>query len=152
VGGGTVIGLDLSGHVGYVDNWTSSFTDSSGFAFGTGETKFTDLGARARFFGILPDRGFAWMPFVSGTVDQRVGFSNTVNLPSQPTLIGGDTLSMGTANTFVGTELGRDILAGGGWVIGAKGFYTASADTNIAGGSAYLRIPLTYLPFVAQRY
>lgn len=38
------------------------------------------------------------------------------------------------------------------WTVGVKGFYEASADTTIVGGSAHIKIPLNYTPVIATRY
>jgi hypothetical protein len=149
---GSAVGLDLSGHLGYFDEQTASFTDSSGFVFGTDKTKYGDVGARAKFFVALPHDGLTWEPYVAATVDQQFGFSSVLNIPNQPALIGGDVLSLQEAQTYWGGQLGVDVFGPIGWTVGVKGFYTASADTTIAGGVAYVKIPFSYLPTVASRY
>ena len=83
---------------------------------------------------------------ISGTVDQLFSYSNTLSIPGQVALPGGDLVSLSQAQTFGGGELGLEARTLNGWTIGAKGFYTASSDTNIAGGSAFVRIPLNYTP------
>jgi hypothetical protein len=130
------IGLDLSGHVGYLNNRANGFTDSAGFVYGTEETRFGDVGARARLFEILPGYGSLWIPYVGATVDQQFGFSHTSNFPNQVQLVSGDIVTYSQAHTFWGVEGGLDVLgsAVSAWRVEAKGFYTASSDTNIAGG------------------
>jgi hypothetical protein len=149
--GGTLVGLDVSGHIGYSDSWVDGFTDSSGFVFGTDQTRFGDIGGRVKLFAAIPNNGLLWMPYVAGTVDQLFGFSSTLNIPSQVALAGGDLISLQEAKTFAGAQLGLDVQ-GRGWTVGIKGFYTASADTNIIGGNAYVKIPLNYAPLATPRY
>ena len=152
VNGGTVLALDVSGHVGYTSQQINGFTDSTGFVFGDDRTQFGDVGARVKLFMVIPDHGVYWMPYVAGTVDQLFGYSSTLNIPVQAALPTGDVVGLSQAQTFGGGELGLDARVPNGWTIGAKGFYTASADTNIAGGTAYVRIPLNYTPLPASRY
>jgi hypothetical protein len=90
---------------------------------------------------VMPDRGFAWMPFVGVTVDRQLGFSHTFDIPAQAAT-GADTFFFGQDNTFWGVEAGLDILSRGSAKFGAKAFYQASADTNTAGGSLFVKIPL----------
>ena len=143
---GYMVGLDLSGHLSYIDNWSAGFTDSSGFATGTGQTRFGDVGARAKFFVLAPSGGFLWMPYISGTVDQWFGFSSVLNIPSQAALATGDVVGLQVAQTYWGTDFGVDVRGPNGWTVGVKGFYQASTDTNIVGGNAYVKIPLNYTP------
>jgi hypothetical protein len=92
------------------------------------------------------------MPYVAGTVDQRFGFSGTLNIPNQVAVPGGDLASVQEAQTFLGARWGLDARGPGGWIVGAKGFYSASSDTNTIGGMAYVTIPFNYTPTVASRY
>jgi opacity protein-like surface antigen len=141
--GGYALYLDLSGHYASHRENLDGFTDSAGFAFGKQQLSYNDLGARARLWAAVPDHGFLWMPFVGATVDQRLGFSNTIDIPAQDATPA-DTLSLSPGNTFWGTELGLNVLNTGGTTFGVKGFYQASADFQTFGGSAYLRIPFWY--------
>jgi hypothetical protein len=81
---------------------------------------------------------------VTGTVDQRFAFSSTLNIPAQAALPGGDLISLQEAQTFWGGQWGLDVRGPSGWTVGAKGFYSASSDTNITGGRVYAKIPLSY--------
>ena len=143
---GYAVGLDVSGHLRYNNQGTDGFTDSTGFIFGTGQTRYGDVGGRVKLFAIIPNNGWLWMPYVAGTVDQQFGFSSSLNIPNQAALAGGDLLSLQEAQTFLGTELGIDVHGPNGWTVGAKGFYQASTDTNIVGGRAFIKIPLDYSP------
>jgi hypothetical protein len=143
---GPVVALDLSGHVGYAENSSNSFTDTSGFTYGTGKSEQGDVGARARLVAYLPNNGLIWMPYVSVTVDQLFGVSNTLNIPNQTAMSSGDLISLQTAKTFGGADLGVDVRGPGGAIVGVKGFYQASADTNIIGGSANVKFPFNYTP------
>ncbi len=146
------VGLDLSGHLGYVDNWSDGFTDSSGFTYGTSKAENGDVGGRARLFALIPYNGLTWAPYASVTVDQQFGFSNTMNIPSQAALPTGDFVTLQAAETFWGGDIGLDARGPGGWVIGVKGFYQESADLTLIGGAAYFKIPFNYAPVVAARY
>jgi len=150
--GGTLVGLDLSGHLGDFENRLNGFTDSTGFTFGTGQIRSGDIGGRAELFALMPGNGLVWKPYVAGTVDQLFGFSSTLNIPSQAALAGGDLLSVLPARTFGGAELGVDGRGPGGWTVGVKGFYEASTQTNITGGSVTVKIPFNYTSTVASRY
>jgi len=144
--GGYALGLDVSGHLGYSNQQIDGYTDSSGFINGADLTRFGDIGGQVKLFALIPKSGFVWMPYVAGTVDQQFGFSSTGNIPSQPALPGGDVISLQAAPTFWGTQLGLDVQGPNGWIVGANGFYQASADTNIIGGSVHASIPLNYTP------
>ena len=148
---GTIVGLDLSGHVGYSDNRSDNFTDSTGFMFGTGEARSGDFGARFRVFSGTSADGLIWMPYFSATVDQLFDVSNTFGIPNQAAMPGGDLLNFNVSKTFLGGDVGLDVRGPSGWTIGAKGFIDGSNDTTIAGGMAYVKIPFNYGP-VAARY
>jgi hypothetical protein len=153
-GGGYALGLDVSGHLGHSNQQIDGYTDSSGFINGADVTRFWDTGGQVKLFAIIPKSGFVWTPYVAGTVDQQFGFSSTGYIPNQPALPGGDVVSLQAAPTFWGTQLGLDVTVPNGWIGGVNGFYQASADTNITGGSAHVRIPLNYTPrpVFATRY
>jgi len=150
--GGVVVGLDLSGHLGYADSWIDGFTDTSGFTFGTMETRYGDIGGRAKLFASTTRNGLLWMPYVAGTVDRQFGFSSTLAIPAQAAIAGGDLVSFQPAQTFWGAQWGLDVRGPAGWTMGIKGFYSASADTNILGGSASIKIPFNSMPMAASRY
>jgi hypothetical protein len=150
--GGYAVGLDLSGHLGYSNDRVDGFTDSAGFIYGADRTRYGDVGGRAKLFAVVPNNGLLWMPYVAGTVDQQFGFSSTLTIPDQVALPGGDIVSLQQAQTFWGTQLGLDVRGPSGWRIGAKGFYSASSDTNITGGSVHVTIPFNYTSAVASRY
>jgi hypothetical protein len=149
---GYVVGLDASGHLGYNSFKVSTFTDSTGFVFGDDLTHSGDVGAGAKLFAWVPAYGVVWVPYVSGTLDRLFGFSSTLQIPDQVAFPGGDLISTAVAQTFWGTELGLDVRQANGWTVGVKGFYMASADTNIVGGAAYIKIPFDALPFAAKKY
>jgi hypothetical protein len=148
---GYILALDLSGSLGYWSDTYNGFTDSSGFTFGDEKAHAGDLGGRAKLFMLYPSAGVVWVPYVAGTVDQFLGYSHTLNIPAQAAAVA-DTLNFNDAKTFWGGELGLETRGPHGWIVGAKGFYTASADANIAGGNAYIKIPFNYMPIVSARY
>lgn len=150
--GGYSVGLDVSGYLAYSNEQIDGFTDSSGFIYGTDQTRYGDIGGRARLFAIVPNNGLLWMPYVACTVDQEFGFSSTLNIPIQAAVPGGDLVGLQTAQTFGGAQLGLDVRGPSGLTVGVKGFYSASADTNTTGGNIYLKIPFNYTPTVASRY
>ena len=65
---------------------------------------------------------------------------------SSAALTSGDAVSLQQALTFWGTEAGVNARIPNGWVVGVKGFYEASANINVAGGAASVRIPINYTP------
>jgi hypothetical protein len=150
--GGTLFALDLSAHVGYSDDRTDTFTDTTGFIFGTAESASGDYGARARVTAYSPVDGVLWMPYVSATFDHLFDVKNTAFDPAQAALPTGDILSFDVDKTFVGGDFGIEARGRGGWVIGGKGFIDGSADTTIIGGMGYVKIPFNYTPVVAARY
>jgi hypothetical protein len=141
---GSVVAVDFSAHVGYANGQINGFTDNAGFTFGSARTQFGVGGAKATLFSVFPFNGWAWMPYVAGTVDQLFSYSSTLNIPAQAALPGGDVVNLSQAQTFGGGELGLEARTGGGWTMGVKGFAVASSDTTIAGGSGFIRIPLNY--------
>jgi hypothetical protein len=149
VGVGYGVFLDLSGHYGYRNERDDGFTDSTGFAYGTEQLSYSYLGARARLLAVIPDRGFAWMPFAGVAVDRQIGFTHTFDIPAQA-VTGADTLFFAQSNTFWGVEAGLDILNRGSARFGAKAFYQSSSDTHTTGGSLFVKIPLWEPPAVAS--
>jgi hypothetical protein len=151
--GGTLVGLDLSGHIGSFGNWANGFTDSTGFIWGTDQIRSGDIGGRAELFALMPGNGLLWKPYVAGTVNQLFGFSSTLTIPSQVAQPGiTDVFSVQSARTFGGAELGVNTRGPGGWTVNVMGFYEAAGDTNITGGSVTVKIPFNYSPMVASRY
>lgn len=144
--GGYALGLDVGGHIGYSNAQVAGFTDSTGLIFGPATTKYDDAGAYAKLFAVIPDGQFVWTPYVSATFDQEFGFSSIASIPTQATLTSGDAVSLQQALTFWGTEAGVNARIPNGWVVGVKGFYEASANINVAGGAASVRIPINYTP------
>lgn len=151
VDGGYALGLDLSGHIGYQDTRDKGFTDSSGFIFGDETVKFGDGGLKAKLVASIPRDGVTWLPYVAGTVDWQFDFSHTSVIPSQNTFAGGDLISFTQATTVWGAQAGLDVRTSNGWTVGVNGFYASSSDTTVAGGRAFLRIPLGPAT-VAARY
>lgn len=138
--GGYALLLDASGHYLYRQQYEDGFTDSTGFAYGTQQLSYNDVGARLRLEAVVPDRGVAWMPFVGATFDQELGLNYTFGIPAQA-VTPADTLIISPSTTWWGAETGLNILTPGGLKFGMKAFYQASADTQTIGGSAYLKIP-----------
>jgi hypothetical protein len=139
--GAYVIGLDLSGHVGHTGIRTDEFIDSTGLAVGASETRYETVGGRAELFSTLVYENVLWSPFVAIKVDRRFDFSSKATMPVQPQLPSGDVYYFSPANTFWGPEVGLTIAGQQWWSVQARGFYLASADANVAGGSLQLRIP-----------
>ena len=139
--------------LGYARGQFDPFMDTSGFLFGTTQSHFGDVGGRAKLLVAVPGYGLLWTPYVAATVDRLFDSSTTLNLPNQTSLVGGDILSLQqVAQTFWGAELGLNARASNGITIGMKGFYTASADTNIRGGTAFIKIPFNATPLVPSKY
>jgi hypothetical protein len=139
--GGYAIGLDLSGHLGYANEVARGFTDTSGFVFGDERVQGGETGLRAKLFAAVPRNGVVWQPYISGSVDWRFDYSHVAYFPTQVALAGGDAVTFADATTFVGAQIGLDVKATNGWIVGVNGFYSHSSDTEIAGGRAFVRIP-----------
>jgi hypothetical protein len=139
---GYALGLDVSGHVGYQSMQDGGFTDSVGFTFGTERVRFGTAGGQVKLIASIQDRDLTWMPYISGTVDQQFDFRHTSFIPVQAALATGDVITFSQGNTFWGGQLGLDIRGLGGVVVGFNGFYASSSDTEIAGGRAYVKVPL----------
>jgi hypothetical protein len=148
---GYALGLDLSGHIGYVSSKAGAFTDSTGFIFGPDRLQFGDAGLKAKLIATVQNKGVVWMPYVAITGDRQFGYSDTLSIPDQVALAGGDLLRTSQALTTVGTQIGLDVRAPNGWIIGARAFYQHSADLDATGGQLSLKIPLGP-PVVAARY
>ncbi|HTV36507.1 MAG TPA: hypothetical protein VMF12_08750, partial [Xanthobacteraceae bacterium] len=147
--GGYALGLDVGGHIGYSNGQVAGFIDSTGFVIGAATTKYGDTGAYAKLFAVIPNGQFVWKPYIAATVDQEFGFSSTASIPTQAALPSGDIVSVQQALTFGGAQVGVDARIPNGWVLGVSGFYQASADIDVAGGAASLRIPINYTPPLA---
>ena len=150
---GYMLGLDLSGHVGYADiDFFNGYTDSAGVIWGNFEGTFPMLGAAAKLFATIPGGKFQWMPYVRGALDDYPGISFTLAFPSQPAFPIGDLQTFLPASTFWTGELGLDVQNDAGVTVGIKGFYMASSDTVIKYVGASVKIPLDFAPRVAARY
>jgi hypothetical protein len=139
--GGYAVFLDVSGNLGYRNEMDAGFTDTTGFAFGTEQYSYTDLGAKAKLVVVIPTSGYAWMPYFGVTIDQQLGFSHTLDVVTTA-----DTFNFGQSNTYWGLQAGVNLLNVGSATLGARAFYQASADTNTIGGSVFFKIPLWQPP------
>jgi hypothetical protein len=139
--GGYAVFLDVSGHYAYVMERDAGFTDNTGFAYGTEQLSYSDIGAQAKLVTVIPNGRFAWAPYVGVTVDQQLGFSHTFDIPAQAGTPA-DTLFFTQSNTFWGVQLGMNLLGLGSTKLGVQAFYEASADTQIFGGDVFVKIPL----------
>jgi hypothetical protein len=148
--GGYAVFLDVSGRLGYRNERDDGFTDTSGFIYGTEQLSYWTLGGRADLIAVIPNGRFSWMPYVGVTVDQRLGFSHTFDIPNQAATTA-DTFSFGEANTFWGVEAGLNVLDRGGIKAGMKAYYRASSDTSTLGGNLFLKIPFFDGPVVAAK-
>jgi hypothetical protein len=138
--GGYALQLDLSGHLGYASNDTGGFTDNTGFIRGDERLHFWMLGAQARLFATIPNGRLTWVPYVTGTIDQQLGFTHTLQFPVQPAFaFPGDQVSFGDAQTFLGAGVGMAVQDASGFIVGVQGRYMESAQYQILGGQAYLR-------------
>jgi len=151
VDGGYGIGLDLSGHLGYLSNVARGFTDTSGFVFGDERVNSGETGLRAKLFAEVPRNGVTWMPYVSGSVDWLFNYSHVAYFPTQVAMAGGDAVTFADGTTFVGAQVGLDVRARNGWTVGINGFYSHSSDTDVTGGRVYVKIPFGPA-MVAARY
>jgi hypothetical protein len=131
--------LELSGHAGYVTGTSNGFTESTGFVWGNGNVNYGDLGVKAELQGVIPANGMIWLPYIAGTLDQLVGYSNTANIPTQAA-IAADTLTFNQATTIWGAEVGVETQMAPGYKIGAKIFDSVSSDFNMVGGSVYAKV------------
>ena len=130
--------LELSGHGAYMSGMSNGFTESTGFVWGEGHAHYGDLGVKGELQGVIPAYGVVWLPYVAGTLDQLVGFSNTLGIPTQAATAA-DTLTFNEATTVWGAEAGVETPLSSGWTIGAKMFDSASSDFNIVGGTGYVK-------------
>jgi hypothetical protein len=130
--------LELSGHGGYVTGMSNGFTESMGFVWGDGNVHYGDLGVKAELQGVIPANGVIWLPYVAGTLDQLVGFSETLNIPTQ-TAMAADTLAISQATTVWGAEAGVETPLSSGLTIGAKIFDSMTSDFNVVGGTGYVK-------------
>jgi hypothetical protein len=147
--GGYALFLDLNGHAGYQKQWESGFTDSTGFAVGTEQLSFTDLGTRATLIGVVPSAAtFSWMPYLGFSVDQQIGFNHSIAVPLQAASAA-DTIFLAQSTTFWGVQGGLNIFSRAGLTAGLTGYYQASGDTQIAGGGGFVRIPFIYGGYAA---
>jgi outer membrane autotransporter protein len=110
-----------------------------------------ETGLKAKLFASVQSNGVIWQPYVTGTVDWRFNYSHVANFPGQVALATGDAVSFADATTFVGAKLGLDVKMANGWTVGANGFYDHSSDTEIVGGTAYVKIPFAETA-VSARY
>jgi hypothetical protein len=149
--GGYAIGLDLSGHLGYTTNVARGFTDSSGFVFGDERARGGETGLHAKLIAVVPRNGVTWLPYIAGSVDWRFDYSHKAFFPTQAAMAGGDTVSFADGTTAVSAQVGLDVRAANGWIVGVNGFYLHTSDTEVTGGRAYVKVPFGPAT-VAARY
>jgi hypothetical protein len=136
--GGYAIRFDLVGHVAYVTDTASGFTDTSGFIRGDEKIHFWDTGGRAQLALIIPNNNWTWTSSAGLSLDQEFGFSHTLGIPVQTGQIA-DTLFFGNAQTLWGAQAGISAQNNSGWTLGIKGYTQQSAQFDIWGGQAYVR-------------
>jgi hypothetical protein len=142
--GGYILGLDLSGHVGWSKGEDDGFTDSTGFRYGAETIEAGLIGARAKLFALIPGDRRIWSPFVAGSVDGAFDFKHTLVIPAQSTAVTvatTDTIRFSEDTTFWGVESGVELFCAGGVRGGLSGFYSASSDADVGGGRGYLAVP-----------
>jgi hypothetical protein len=141
--GGHILGLDVSGHVGWSKGEDDGFTDSTGFTYGTETVEAGLIGARAKLFALIPDGSRIWSPFVAGSVNGAFAFDHTLVIPAQSTAVtvaATDKIRFSEDTTFWGIESGVELFCTGGVRGGLSGFYSASSDANAGGGRGYLAV------------
>jgi hypothetical protein len=130
--------FDLSGHLLYRSETSRGFTDSVGFAYGDERLRYWDIGAVGRLFATIPSGGLVWSPWVQASIDQQLGFSDTLAIPTQPGFAG-DTISIGSPQTVFGEQVGIQARDKTGIIVGVQGNFAQSAEYQIVGGTAYIR-------------
>jgi hypothetical protein len=134
----TALQLDLNAGVLYVNGQVSGFTDSSGFTRGTEENRYWDASGSATLIATMPSGGVVWRPFLGATLDQQIGFSHTLDIPTQAATAA-DTISYGSAQTLLGTRAGINAVLANGLILGVEGFYQESAEFTVVGARASVR-------------
>jgi hypothetical protein len=100
--GGYGLQLDVSGHGGYFDDRAGGFTDTVGFVNGTQQYHYGFVGVTAKLLAtVATGNRLIWYPFLALTVDQKLGFTHTLDVPAQAGF-GGDVLSFNEAQTTGG--------------------------------------------------
>ena len=138
---GYTLNLSVSSSLGYAQDNIGGFTDSSGFAWGNEQLRYWKAGAQAMLYANIHRNGYKWTPFAAATVDGQFGFSHTLDIPAQAGTTA-DTVLYGSPQTFWGGRLGLDITNPTGWNYGVEGSYSQSAQYQILGGRAYVRMPI----------
>ena len=131
---GWALGLDLSGHGGYLDNTLGGFT-SAGTAIGNTQAQSGLVGAEAKLQAAMPGGGLLWSPYIGATFDDWVGFHDATNIP------GGGVITLQEGEQFWGGEAGLGVTWPNGVNLKASGFYKASSTTNFSGGTLALNVP-----------
>ena len=138
---GYALKLDVSGYAGYASDWDSGYTDSTGFIYGTQQMKTGFVGAQARLYETWMQGDRTLTPFVSASVTQQFGYSDVLNIPTQAAAAA-DTISYGSAQTFVGAKLGLDVHEASGITYGLNGYWQQSSEFQVFGGRAYVTFPI----------
>jgi hypothetical protein len=127
--------IDAGGYLGYVEQVEGRFTENLGLAWGEEKETYWAIGGRAKMFWTVPDGRWTWSPFIAATVDQQFDYSHTISGT-------GSTTYIGDAQTFLGGQIGVDVLDKSGIQFGINGFYQESAQYENYGGKAYVKFPL----------
>lgn len=136
---GYSLGLDVSGHGGYLTNASTSFVDSTGTAYGAADVHSGLVGGQATLRAAFPAWGVMWTPYVGATVDDFAGLSATADIPS------GGVTSLYEGETFWGGQAGLGITCANGLSVLFQGFYKESSTVGFGGGTVTLKVPLDLL-------
>jgi hypothetical protein len=139
--GGYALYLDVSGHGGYFDDHADGYTDSVGNITGSEQYHFGFVGARADLFAVVPTNRLLWRPFVAVSVDQKLGFTHTLDIPAQGGLPA-DVLSYSEGQTTGAVYGGLRATGLNGISVGVAAFYRHNSTINSVGGEVYVTLPL----------
>jgi hypothetical protein len=133
------LGLDVSGHGGYLENTLGGFVDSLGAATGSTQAHSGLVGGEAKLTAAFTRGGLMWTPYIGVTYDDWVGFHDTNNIP------GGGVLTLQEGGVFWGGEGGLAVAWPTGVKVTVSGFYKESSTTTFGGGTVGLSVPWNVL-------
>lgn len=141
------VALALEGRIGYMDQKSGAFTDSSGNMVGEGDAHSTFAGVAARLFATYRYQDLGSIrPYVSVRYDNYFDFSNTVSFPAQAGLPAGQFQFFNNPHNVETAETGVSFTANNGISLTASAVYaTFDGGTNY-GGTVSLKIPLSIGP------
>lgn len=147
---GQRLDLDLSLTGLYQRGVSGGYTDNTGYTLGAATVQYGMVMPRASLGYTIPDGAWLWRPFVSVSLEQRIGYTLTASVPTQPVQANafatrggpGDYFWFQNASTFGKVQGGVDLRLPNRVSLGAVADFSRSSTSSTLGGHFFVRFPI----------